>query len=229
MTVEDRLRQALARADEYEPSPDLWSRVQGSIEEDRAHQRRLRRTWAAIVLALGALAATAALFLEQTDAGRSVVDWRAAEVVETLALASIVIALGPAIRRFGRGYANVVFRANPTTGSHFLRLLDVAYYLIFTGYILATMQFQRPVEAVAGGVAAQVDGVAARIGGLLLLNGVLHALTFAMLPLVGVVFTLVWRQAEPRKGRGILMLLVLAFAAAGLAAMAIVFGLWGGG
>ena len=50
MTVEQRLRDALHRADGYAPSPDLFARVQRSIEEDRAHRRRMGK----ITIGIGA-------------------------------------------------------------------------------------------------------------------------------------------------------------------------------
>ena len=44
MTIEHterRLVEALRATERIEPSPDLWSRVLHSIEEDRAHRRRI--------------------------------------------------------------------------------------------------------------------------------------------------------------------------------------------
>ena len=51
---------------------------------------------------------------------------------------------GPFIKRFGRAYAADVFRANPRTGKSYLVLTDVAYYLIFTAFILFTVTFVEP-------------------------------------------------------------------------------------
>ena len=46
-------------------------------------------------------------------------------------LITIVLVLGPLIKRYGKGYAADVFRANPRTGKSYLVLMDIAYYLIF--------------------------------------------------------------------------------------------------
>ena len=40
--VEQRLIDALRSTERVDPSPDLWSRVVHSIDEDRAHRRRVR-------------------------------------------------------------------------------------------------------------------------------------------------------------------------------------------
>ena len=48
MNIEQRLLHAFEQADLVEPSPDLWSRVVHSIEEDRLHRKRLLRTAAGV-------------------------------------------------------------------------------------------------------------------------------------------------------------------------------------
>lgn len=108
--VEQRLADAFAHADRLEPSPDLWSRVVHSIEEDRLHRKRLPRT----AITAGAVLA-----------------------------APVVVALGPAVRRFGRGYASDLFTTSRSTARAMLRLLDLAYFLIFGGYILLTVNSTR--------------------------------------------------------------------------------------
>ena len=62
--------------------------------------------------------------------------WWVIELVTNVILIAIVVVLGPVIKRFGRAYAGDIFRANPRTGKSYLVLMDVAYYLIFSAYIL---------------------------------------------------------------------------------------------
>lgn len=188
MTVEERLRDALRSTDEYQPSPDLFAKVRRSIDEDRAHRRRVGR------IAAGAFgfAATIVLWLAvwwDPQPGRAPLPWWSVVAVVVAVQVAIVSVVGPAIRRFGRTYADDVFRTNPSTGPRFLALLDVAYYLVFVGYILIVIPF-RP-EAVwrsAGGFPELLQSSAAVVAGLLLLMGALHALTIFALPFVGLVF-----------------------------------------
>lgn len=110
--------------------------------------------------------------------------WWIPELVTTAALVGIVVALGPLIKRFGRAYAGDIFRGNPRTGKSYLVLMDVAYYLIFTAYILFTLTFTLPPEW-QDDIGAQLQHEVARVGGMLLLMGVLHGLNVLSLPLVG--------------------------------------------
>ncbi len=109
--------------------------------------------------------------------------WWVIELATNVLLLLIVFALGPLIKRFGRGYAGDVFRANPRTGKSYLVLMDIAYYLIFVAYILFTVTLTRPPEWISVGV--QVESELIRIGGMLLIMGVLHGLNVLSLPLVG--------------------------------------------
>ncbi len=193
MTTEQQLREALRAVDDYEPSPDLWARVEGSIEADREHRRRLMRMFVGIAVAIAVLVAVA--MFSVVGVGEQYVEWRAMELIETAVLATLVVGLGPAIRRFGRTFAGDVFRANPATGRSFLRLLDVAFYLVFGGYILVTSSFLRPSVLEVGFLADQLGNAALRIGGLVLLMGVLHVVTLLALPVLGIAFTSGWRSA----------------------------------
>lgn len=92
--------------------------------------------------------------------------------------------LGPLIKRFGRAYAGDIFRANPRTGKSYVVLMDVAYYLIFSAFILLTMELSEP-AAWRISTANQLQDEVLRIGGILLLMGVLHGLNVLSLPLVG--------------------------------------------
>jgi hypothetical protein len=109
------------------------------------------------------------------------VSWWVIELITNLVLVAIVIFLGPLIKRFGRAYAGDIFRGNPRTGKSYLVLMDIAYYLIFTAYVLLQMKFVEP----TGTTGAQIQDSVVRVGGMLLLMGVLHGLNVLSLPLVG--------------------------------------------
>jgi hypothetical protein len=66
--------------------------------------------------------------------------------------------------------------------------MDVAYYLIFTAYILFTVTISLPPEwrpEARDPLGNQLQHEVARVGGMLLLMGVLHGLNVLSLPLVG--------------------------------------------
>jgi hypothetical protein len=110
--------------------------------------------------------------------------WWVIELITNLVLIGIVVILGPLIKRFGRAYAGDVFRANPRTGKSYLILMDVAYYLIFTAYILFTIRFE-PQRGWEASAAAQLQDEVVRVAGMLLLMGILHGLNVLSLPLIG--------------------------------------------
>lgn len=184
MNVEQRLVDALRSVDRVEPSTDLWSRVVHSIEEDRAHRRRVVESFASIILTATGLAALGVLNVVEVPSGRQV-RLGMMELIETIALVLLVAVLGPAIRRFGRGYAHDLWRSTPDTPTAMVRLLDVAYLLVFGGYILLTAHFD--FEPATIGVAQQLEDLGWRIGGLLLTMGLLHAATIMSLPVVALV------------------------------------------
>ncbi len=70
--------------------------------------------------------------------------WWVIELITNIVLVALAVGLGPFIKRFGRSYAADVFRANPRTGKSYLVLTDVAYYLIFTSFVLFTVTFVEP-------------------------------------------------------------------------------------
>lgn len=111
-------------------------------------------------------------------------NWWIVELITNLILIAIVVVLGPLMKRFGRAYAGDIFRANPRTGKSYLVLMDVAYYLIFTAYILFTITFE-PKAGWETSVAAQLQDEVVRIAGMLLLMGFLHGLNVLSLPLIG--------------------------------------------
>lgn len=195
MTVEQLLADALHGADDFLPSPDLFAKVQRSIEEDAAHRRRVRRalTWAAAGLV--AAFTWVAVFLDIRE-GTATMPWWTVELLTVAILIALVVVLGPLIRRFGKVLALEVFRSNRETSQRFLTLLDIAYYLVFSAFILMTTNFS-PQADWEGTLAGQLggDGELFRIAGLLLLMGILHTLTIAALPVMGLIFASNWRRA----------------------------------
>jgi hypothetical protein len=114
--------------------------------------------------------------------------WWVIELATNLILLTIVLVLGPLIKRFGRAYAGDIFRGNPRTGKSYLVLMDVAYYLIFAAFILFTVTFSPPIEwlpAARDPLGSQLQHQVTRIGGMLLIMGILHGLNVLSLPLVG--------------------------------------------
>lgn len=184
--LHDALHQGAARV---EPSPDLFERVQLSVEAamDR-RRRRIRRT-----LVGGALMAALAggvTALADTEQGRLHMDWWILELITTAALIAIALWLGPFIKRFGRSYAADVFRANPRTGKSYIVLTDIVYYLIFTAYILFTVRFEPDVGWGTSVGADQLQYEVARVGGILLVIGVLHGLNLLIMPILGRLFSM---------------------------------------
>jgi hypothetical protein len=199
-------------SDVVEPAPDLWNRVVHSIEEDRRHRRRVVRTVSAICAALAAFVIVGALSVQDGRFGRFL-DRPTMEVLEVLALTTLLLALGPAIRRFGRGYASDMWPAGDAMPRALLRLLDVAFYLVGAGYILLSTELEFTDGLLAGRLADQLGEAAVRIGGLLLLFGVLHATTLFVLPIVALVHN------STRTGHRLPRWVVLVLIAVGLAAL----------
>jgi hypothetical protein len=170
MTTEQRLAEALAAAKDYDVSPDLWTRFVYSIEEERDHRRRIVATVIAIALMGTVSLAVAAASMEWLG-GRARIDWRVLEAVEFSVLVVLVAALGPAIRRFERSVVADLFVTSPKTGPRLLGLLDVAYFLVFSGYILVAARFAAPVAYLAVDIGDQVEDALVRVGGLLLTMG----------------------------------------------------------
>lgn len=183
-TLESRLIEAFAeaRTSVFE-NPDLFARVTGSVDDARLrHRFRLRlAAWV-----LGFVAANVALTLALSDFNnrRFNMQWWVIELITNIVLVAIAIGLGPFIKRFGRSYAADVFRANPRTGKSYLVLTDVAYYLIFTSFILFTITF---VESSSWRLSTgrQLKDEVVRIGGMLLIMGILHGLNVVALPIIG--------------------------------------------
>jgi hypothetical protein len=199
MSVEQLLRQTLHRADTYEVSPDLFARVQRSIEEDRAHRRRVRLVIGWAIVGVLSMAVYLVAMAEVVD-GRVTWPWWSLELLTAAILITLILIVGPLIRRFGRIFASSVFAANPSTAQHFLRVLDVAYYLVFSAFVVIETQVVPRNEWLGpDGTIVHLGRLAQRIGGMLLLMGVLHAITIATLPVLGVVFSSIWRQLLPEE------------------------------
>jgi small-conductance mechanosensitive channel len=198
--LELRLTEALSAGTAgVRESPDLFERVVASIDEDR-DRRRWRRTWAwRIATGTGVLAAVAVGLGYRT--GRFEMDWWILEVVTAVVLVTLVLLLGPFIKRFGRSYAADVFRSNPGTGKSFIVLTDFAYYLIFSAYVLFVVQFARPREWSVTVGAEQVGASVVRVGGMLLVMGVLHGLNLVLLPIIGRLLTLNKRLDQQMRER----------------------------
>lgn len=116
--------------------------------------------------------------------------WWVLEIIVIATLVVIMGVLGPLIKRFGRGYAADVFRANPRTGKSYLVLMDIAYYLIFGAFILFTIQFDQDTGWAAQVNARQLEASVVRVGGMLLLMGLLHGVNVLSLPVIGRLFSL---------------------------------------
>lgn len=110
--------------------------------------------------------------------------WWVVELGTNVVLVAIVVVLGPLIKRFGRSYAGDIFRANPRTGKSYLVLMDVAYYLIFSAFVLFTVKL-RPSLEWRRDTAAVFEDELVRLGGMLLLMGILHGLNVLTLPIIG--------------------------------------------
>lgn len=186
MNIEQRLTTALRHVDDVQPSDDLWERVLHSIDEERQHRRRVVHTVAVTLTTLVGVVAVGVAASQRSGHGRFV-HRPTLEMLEIAVLIVLVVVLGPAIRRFGRGFARDLWPAGCETPRALLRLLDVAYFLVFSGYILLSTEFEFGEQWRAVTLGEQLGDAAQRFGGLLLLVGVLHALTIAALPIVALV------------------------------------------
>jgi hypothetical protein len=188
--LEERLRDALVGgAAQVHESPDLFVRIELSIEDDRIRRRHRWRGAAVLACLAGALGAVLFAVIDINE-GELLMDWWILELLTTLFLIGLALWLGPFIKRFGRSYAADVFRANPSTGKSFIVLTDVAYYLIFLSFILFTITFDLPSDwdGVVNGV--QLKHEVSRVAGIVLIMGLLHGFNILALPVVGRLFTL---------------------------------------
>ena len=184
--LEQRLLDAFADArTTVDPSADLFVRTTHSLADAKArHQFRWRLTRIVGGFAGATTALALVLVLSNFNHGRFTVKWWVIELISNIVLVGLAVGLGPFIKRFGRSYAADVFKANPRTGKSYLVLTDVAYYLIFTAFILFTVTFVAPVNwRVTTG--NQLKHEFGRVGGILLIMGILHAANVVALPIIG--------------------------------------------
>lgn len=130
-------------------------------------------------------------------------DWWILELITVGVLVLALLILGPLIKRYGRSYAADVFRANPRTGKSYIVLMDVAYYLIFTAFILFTTRFEPDTDWTETVGATQLRAETVRLGGMLLLMGVLHGVNVLSLPIVGRLLGLSRRMEEDASSSGL--------------------------
>ena len=193
MTLEERLAEALHEADRFEPSPDLFARVNRSIAEDLTHRRRMLRIFLLIAVGLLLLAGYLRVVVSTGSSGVTIAAWESA-VLDLAILGVLLIVLGPTIRRFARGYVADVFHLSPETGDRFLVVLDLAYYILFAGLILVDVDGYGPLANEIP-LAEALSFTASRVGFIVLFMGVLHAVNIVALPFVGLVFNSVTRLA----------------------------------
>ena len=197
-SLEDRLHDALLHEGRRTvTSPDLFQRVTDSIDADRARRTRRRRLVAAWVLGLGCLVVTVLATTPRDERGLHM-PWWILEVGTNVVLVAIAAWLGPFIKRFGRAYAADVFHDNPLTGKSYIVLTDIVYYLIFTAYILFTVQFEPPEPFQTDVTPDQLQNSFARVGGILLIIGVLHGANIVLMPMLGRLFSLNRRLPRER-------------------------------
>jgi hypothetical protein len=170
--------------------------VTRSLDDARA-RRRFRWKLGGAVVAFVVANSGLALALSDFDNRRFQMHWWVIELITNIVLVALAIGLGPFIKRFGRSYAADVFRANPRTGKSYLVLTDVAYYLIFTSFVLFTVTFEQQTDWHRS-TGAQLKDEVARVGGILLIMGVLHAANVVALPVIGGLLSNNERLGEPR-------------------------------
>lgn len=191
MTIEERLVDALRQADQVQPSPDLFARLERSIEEDQSYRRRRLVVVLAVLAGAGAVAAWLYVGTDRASGGElAIASWRV--VVAYLAVAGIIlVSLAPHIRRFGRSYIDDVFHLAPETGGRFLLVLDIAYFTAFTGLTMVDADTWELGSNVS--LLGSLEKFASDLGVLLVAMGVLHALNIAVLPILGLIYNSIVR------------------------------------
>lgn len=219
VAVETRLQQVLSAADEFQPAPDLWERVEASLVEDGERRARRRR----LVLAVAAVAiALAAVALRGGVLGGAVFEWRLFELVESLVMIAIVVGIRPLLDDAGRDFLRAVFRGSEVAAENLVSLLDVAWNLVFLGMVVMTVTWE-PSVPVGASAAHQVGQAFDRISALLFTMGLLHGITFMTMPLVGVA----WMAARTgqRMPRWVMALLAVVGVVAGLFLVDVMIGM----
>lgn len=192
MTLEQRLVDALHSADGFDPSLDLFTRVERSIDEDRQFRRRRLHATILVLLGMAIVGFSLGLSVRAGFGGRLMIDAANIAIVHLALSAGIIVALAPAIRRFGRAFLDDVFHLSPETGTRLTLMLDIAYYTAFTGLILIDADSWELGRVVP--LAPALESLATRLGVLLLAMGVLHAVNIAFLPILGLVHNSIVRR-----------------------------------
>lgn len=136
-------------------------------------------------------------------------DWTTLELIKIALLVVFAVGLHQLIRHFGKSYAREVFESTPGIGRDFIVLADFAYYLIFAGYVLFNLHFERPARFdTLGNVvgyrwdttvnATQLQESLFSIAGICLIIGVLHGINVFVLPFVGSVLAFRARLLQGR-------------------------------
>ena len=196
MSLERRITEALHQTDDYQPSVDLFGRLNRSIEEDKTHRRRIRSGTAAVMLGFGILAAFLIVLVEHDPDGVLVLPKWSMQVVVFALLTSCLLVFGPAIRRLGQPYLADVFHMSPATGARFSRLLDIAYYLFFGGGILSSLDLTEVGSLVPASEILRF-GVE-QLALFLTILGLAHVGNLLVLPIVGLLFSSMTRRARRR-------------------------------
>ena len=197
MTLEQRLIETLHRADDFEPSPDLFARVERSLEEDRRHRRRIAWTAAGIVVGRGGSLLLLRATISHSDLGQLTAPGWVLELMVTLVKITLILVLGPNLRRLGRPLIADVFRLDPPTGKRFLKLLDIAFYLFLFGQILLEAYPQLWGQQVLLGAEGWYWTGSLAI--FMLMMGLGHIATIAALPIIGLFHSSLVRRDRRRK------------------------------
>jgi hypothetical protein len=196
MSLERRLTEALHHTHDYQPSVDLFARVNRSIEEDRVHRRRLTMGGAGVVSGLSGMAILlGALSTRDPDGVLTLPKWSLLVAVLVILISCLLI-FGPVIRRLGQPYISDVFHMSPATGERFSRLLDIAYYLFFGGGIVSALDLTEVGSFVPAG--ESLTSAARQVALFLTVLGVAHVGNLLLLPIVGLLFTSLTRRALRR-------------------------------
>src|SRR5215212_6992201 len=127
--------------------------------------------------------------------------WVTLELIKAVVLVILAVGLHRLIRQVGKGYVAEVFGSTPEIGRAFITLADMAYYLVFSAYILFNLNFERPARYDAQGNlvgyrwedtvnATQLQDSVGSIAGICLIIGALHGINVFVLPFVGSVLAL---------------------------------------
>ncbi len=192
MSLERRLTEALHHTDDFQPSVDLFARLSRSIEEDRAHRRRVAMGGAVVVSGLCGIAILLSMLATRDPHGVLVLPKWSMQVVMLVVLSACLLVFGPVIRRLGQPYLADIFHMNLPTGERFSRLLDIAYYLFFGGVIVSALDLSEVGSFVPA--VESLTSAARQVALFLTTLGLAHVGNLLLLPIVGLLFTSLTRR-----------------------------------